>query len=232
MKKMPTTDLTVDVDNLTTTSSSLTSGQSEPYLDCVLDLSKAELPILLLLCLVLNAVSITILVKIKSDILGIDYLLVLTLAVNDFVTMALFSMMWIGGWIRCRNLLNHHMCSFFGWLATTMVIWSAWVVIIMAGCRYMATVKPLYYRSYVTRLRVSVGLGVTLLITLLQLTFPFVGLAAPYEFYSENRICAFNFSAGIAGFSHRAIVGFISMEGLLATAVIMYFNISIIYEVS
>ncbi|OWF35374.1 Rhodopsin, GQ-coupled [Mizuhopecten yessoensis] len=215
--------------NSTNESSSLPNGQSGPEIDCILDLSKAELPILLILCLVFNSFSIIILVKIRSDILGIDYLLVLTLAVNDFVTMALFTVMWIGGWIRCKNIMDVHLCSFFGWLATTMVIWSAWVVIIMAGCRYLATVKPLYYRSSVTRGNVIIVLVFTLFFTLLQLMLPFTGLAAPYVFYDENRICAYNFSAGIAGFSHRIILGVLATEGLLATIVIMYFNISIIY---
>ncbi|XP_063399406.1 uncharacterized protein LOC134684045 [Mytilus trossulus] len=61
--------------------------------------------------------------------------------------------------------------------------------------------------------------------------FPFFGAAAaPYKYYEDNFICAYDFSPGSDGASHRALLGILSMEGLLASMATMYFNISIVYE--
>lgn len=199
--------------------------------ECHFDLSKAELPIVLLLTLVLNGAAIYVLIKIRPTCVSVDHTCVLVLAINDFVTAALYSVMWIGGWIKCGCLMGRHLCNILGWFATSMVIWSAWVVIILAGCRYLATVKPLYYRTHVTVSSVHVSMIATLCLTLLQLTFPFFGVAAQYKFYPGNRICAYDFSPGASGGIHRGLLGFLSAEGLTASIVVLYLNCCVICKV-
>ena len=198
---------------------------------CEIDLSKAELPIVLVLSLLMNLIAVTVLLKIKNKCQGTDLLTVLTLAINDLVTTILFMIMWIGGWIKCGCLMTYSACALLGWLATAMVIWSAWVIIIMSGCRYLATVKPLYFRTNVTYSSINVAMVVTLVVTLFSLTFPFFDLAAEYEYYEDNKICAYDFTPSHGGTSHRYILGALATEGLLATVMVLYFNCSIVYKV-
>lgn len=139
---------------------------------CHFDLSKAELPIVLLLTLVLNAAAVYILIKIRPKCVSVDHTCVIVLAINDFVTALLYSVMWIGGWIKCGCLMGRNLCNVLGWFATSMMIWSAWVVIILAGCRYLATIKPLYYRAHVSSSSIHVFMVATLCLTLLQLIDP------------------------------------------------------------
>lgn len=217
--------------NNTTLSSEWINDSEDVCQQCHFDISKAELPIVLLLTLILNAVAIYVLIKIRPTCISVDHTCVLALAINDFVTAALYSVMWIGGWIKCGCLMDRHLCNALGWFATSMVIWSAWVVIIMAGCRYLATVKPLYYRSHVSISNVQVSMVVTLCLTFLQLIFPFFGVTSQYKFYPGNRICAYDFSPGAGGAAHRWMLGFLSAEGLVASIVVLYLNVCIICKV-
>ncbi|KAJ8299469.1 hypothetical protein KUTeg_023529 [Tegillarca granosa] len=198
--------------------------------NCKLDLTKAELPIVLCLTLIVNAVAIFILVKIRQKNSGTDQFMVVVLAVNDFVTTLMFMVMWIGGWITCGDLLLGPACAVLGWLASTMVMWSAWVVVTMCATRYLALVKPLYYRSNVTAKRLKIGLILTLLITLLQFTTPLTGLTTEYEYYDENRVCAYDFSPGNRSDSHKASLIVIATEGILSIACVLFFNISIVFQ--
>lgn len=198
---------------------------------CHFDMSKAELPIVLLLTLVLNAAAVYILIKIRPKCVSVDHTCVIVLAINDLVTALLYSVMWIGGWIKCGCLMGRNLCNVLGWFATSMMIWSAWVVIILAGCRYLATIKPLYYRAHVSSSSVHVFMVATLCLTLLQLIFPFFGVAAEYKFYPGNRICAYDFSPGVGGVMHRNLLGFLSAEGLIASLVVLYLNFCVIYKV-
>ena len=204
----------------------------DPEYWCGLDLEKAELPLLLFFSLIFNLFSLIILWKIKKTCKGVDYMTVCTLAINDFVSTLLLTIMWIGGWISCGYFMTSSWCAVLGWLVTATVIWSAFIIIVMSGCRYLATVRPLYYRTEVSTYSVAVGLLITWIWTLAQLVFPFTGLVAPYEYYNENRICAYNFAPGIYSSAHRFILGTLSAEGLLATFVTLFFNFRIIYEVS
>lgn len=198
---------------------------------CHFDISKAELPIVLLLTLVLNAMAVYILIKIRPKCVSVDHTCVIVLAINDFVTALLYSVMWIGGWIKCGCLMGRNLCNVLGWFATSMMIWSAWVVIILAGCRYLATIKPLYYRAHVSSSSIHVFMVATLCLTLLQLIFPFFGVAAEYKFYPGNRICAYDFAPGVGGVMHRNLLGFLSAEGLIASLVVLYLNFCVIYKV-
>lgn len=200
--------------------------------DCHLDISKTELPLLLLLTLIFNAVAMLVLVQIRSKSNGIDSLLVLTLATNDFVTTLLYTVMWIGGWIACGSLMERKSCSLLGWLSTALVIWSAWIIIIMSCVRYLATVKPVYYKTKVTTSRIKIGLVLTLLHSLSLVMFPFFKVAAPYFYYKFNRICAYDFAPGKGGPAHRTILGVMAVEGLLTILMVLFFNVSTIYQVS
>lgn len=211
----------------------ITTSQTITQIDnCKLDLSKAELPIVLTLTLIVNAVAIFILVKIRQKNSGTDQFMVVVLAVNDFVTTLMFMVMWIGGWITCGDLLLGPACAVLGWFASTMVMWSAWVVVTMCATRYLALVKPLYYRSNVTAKRLKIGLGITLLITLIQFTTPLTGLTTEYEYYDENRVCAYDFSPGNRSDSHKASLVVIAAEGILSIVCVLFFNISIVFQVS
>lgn len=199
---------------------------------CHVDLTKAELPVLLILTLLFNSVAIFVLFKIRKKSEKINHYLVTTITLNDLFSTLVFTVMWIGGWIKCGCMMTQALCSILGWLSTTAVVWSAWIVIVMSVTRYLATVKPLYYRSHITTFKVQTAIYATLALTLLQLMFPFFGAAAaPYKYYEDNFICAYDFSPGSDGASHRALLGILSMEGLLASMATMYFNISIVYEV-
>ncbi|KAJ8299077.1 hypothetical protein KUTeg_023137 [Tegillarca granosa] len=197
---------------------------------CGLNFSLAELPCLLLMTLIFNAVSIFVLVNIRGQIQTNDHFLVLTLAINDFVTTLLYAIMLVGGWITCGSIMEDNSCSIFGWLSTGMVVWSAWIIIIMTVVRYLATVRPVYYRTNVTVSKLAIALVVTLVLTLAQLIFPFFHLAVPYAFYEDNRICAYEFAPGRGGVIHRSILGILASEGLIATLIVLYCNISIICQ--
>lgn len=199
---------------------------------CYVDLSKAELPILLISTFFFNSVALIILFKIRKKSDEVNHFLVTTIAGNDFGSTVIFMIMWIGGWIKCGCMLTSVTCAILGWFGTAAVVWSAWIVIVTSVIRYLATVKPLYYRAHITPTKVHIATYATLVFTLLQLAFPFFGAAAPYKYYEDNFICAYDFSPGSFSKSHRVILGFLSVEGLLASASTMYLNFSIVYEVS
>ncbi|KAK6190267.1 hypothetical protein SNE40_002176 [Patella caerulea] len=200
-------------------------------INCVLDLSEAELPILLVLTLIFNSVSLLILNRMKVLTETIDHLLVTTLTYNDMISTLLYTFMWLGSWISCGQMLQNITCDIFGWLGTITVIWSAGIVVVMSGCRYLALVRPLYYRLHVNAKSVKIGLVGFLALFLVMVTFPLVGLASPYYYYSSNMVCAYNFTPGDGGLFHRCILGVISVFGLLTVLVILFFNISIVGQI-
>jgi len=208
------------------------SDQSVDF-DCETDLNKAELPIVLLLTLIMNILSVVVLVKIRKKSLGTDYLLVISLAINDLVTTTLFIIMWLGGWVTCGCLMitSAYFCSIFGWLSSSMVVWSAWVIVIMCACRYLAFVRPIYYRTSVSTFQIQVALVSSLAFTLAQFTLPFYNVVEPYEFYNENKICGYDFAPGHGGTFHRMSILFFAVEGLLLISIVLFFNYSIIYKV-
>lgn len=198
---------------------------------CHVDLTKAELPIILIITLIFNSIAIAILFKIRKKSEQINHYLVTKVAINDIFSTIIFTVMWLGGWIKCGCMMNVITCSILGWLTTSAVIWSAWIVIVMSACRYLATVKPIYYHTHITTLRIQIAIYATLAFTAAQLLFPFTGLVAPYHYYEDNFICAYNFSPGAAGSAHRGLIGLLSMEGLIVSVATMFFNLSIVYEV-
>ena len=109
--------------------------------------------------------------------------------------------------------------------------WSAWVVFIMSVIRYLATVKPLYYRSHITTFKVHVAIYGSLAFTLVQMMLPLFGATAPYHYYEDNFVCAYNFAPGAGGVGHHVSLTFLSVEGLVAAAASMFLNFSIVYEV-
>lgn len=203
-----------------------------PVSECRTDFQKAELPILLILSILLNGTSLFILIQIKSENNRSHHYLITTLAANDLVTTLLFTIMWIGNVMVCGKFGGELMCSALGWLGTAMVIWSAWVVVIMSGVRYLSVVKPFYYKMKVTLSTIRFGLLATVVFSFACLIFPFTGLVQPYKLYRENYVCAYDFSPGAGGKLHRVWLGVISGLGLMAIFTVLYFNGSIVCTVS
>ncbi|XP_069133166.1 uncharacterized protein [Argopecten irradians] len=199
---------------------------------CKLDLSKAELPIVLLLTLVMNIVSMVITYKLRHVFQSKDTMLVATLITNDAVTSFIFIVMWLAGWASCGCIMvvDIYFCSFFGWIGSAMVMWSAWIVSVMSGCRYLALARPFFYRQHVKTFQLKVVMGLTLILTLIQFTGPFYGTAVVYEYYSENKICAYDFAPGHGTASHRYIILMITIEGFILMGSVLFFNISIVIK--
>ncbi|XP_033752030.1 C-C chemokine receptor type 4-like [Pecten maximus] len=199
---------------------------------CDLDLSKAELPIVLLLTLVLNILSVIILYKLRHAFQSTDTMMVATLITNDAVTSLIFIVMWLAGWASCGCIMvvDIFFCSAFGWLGTAMVMWSAWIVTIMSASRYLALARPFFYRNHVKTFQLKVAMAITLFITFLQFTGPFYGTAVQYEYYSENKVCAYDFAPGHGEASHRYILLVITIEGFSLIGMVLFFNISIVIK--
>ncbi|XP_067655762.1 blue-sensitive opsin-like [Haliotis asinina] len=212
----------------TTTNSSASATTSE---DCGLDLSKAELPLILVPTFIFNVLAFVVLLKMKGSADSLDRLLVTSLVVNDLLSTCLYLLTFLMGWLSCGLILKKpFVCGLMGWLTTTMVMWSAGVITVMTSCRYLALVKPLYHRSKVTARSIKFALVGTLIWMTLHLIFPFFHLDSPYRIYESNKICGYEFTAAVGGSFHKVILGFISVEGLLTIVVVLFFNISIIQK--
>lgn len=200
---------------------------------CTLDMSKAELPILLILTLILNVISAIILHKLRHTFQSTDTLMVDTLTINDAVSTAIFIVMWVAGWATCGcvMLTSPYVCASLGCVASTLVLWSAWIITVMSACRYLAIKRPFIYRYYVKTFQIKVILAVSLCLTFLQFTGPFFGIAEPFRYLDENKICAYDFTAGHGEPSHRYILLLIAIEGFCLVALVLFFNISITMQV-
>ncbi|OWF35375.1 hypothetical protein KP79_PYT18439 [Mizuhopecten yessoensis] len=190
------------------------SEVSEEDFSCSLDLSKAELPVVLLLTLLLNILSMIILYKLRHTFQSTDTMMVATLITNDALTSVLFIIMWLAGWASCGCIMvvNIYFCSAMGWIASTMVMWSAWIVTVMSGCKYLAVARPFFYRNHFSA--------------------PFYGVAVKYEYYSDNKICAYDFAPGHGGASHRYTLLLVFIEGFCLMGVVLFFNVSIVIKLN
>ncbi|XP_071099443.1 olfactory receptor 2AP1-like [Haliotis cracherodii] len=213
----------------TTTNTSTTSPTTLE--DCVLDLSKAELPLILFPTFIFNVVALVVLLKMKGTADSLDRLLVTSLVVNDLISTCLYLLTFLMGLLSCGDILKKpFVCGLMGWLTTTMVMWSAGVITVMTSCRYLALVKPLYHRSKVTSRSIKFALLGTLIYMTLHLIFPFFHLDSPYRMYKSNKICGYDFTPALGGSVHKVILGLISVEGLITIIVVLFFNLSIIKQ--
>ncbi|RUS69314.1 hypothetical protein EGW08_022924 [Elysia chlorotica] len=177
---------------------------------------EAELPIIFVFTLVVNLLALAVLVRMRSSCDTLDHLLVSILNINDILTTGIFTLMWITGWASCDAvLLEPAFCGFFGWIGSALVVWSAFIIVIMTSFRFLSLVKPLYYRTQVNAgkvIRASVG---TLVFCLAFFLPPFSGLTARYRIYEDNHICAIDFAPGAEGLLQRPFIGATGVIGCL-----------------
>ncbi|GFO29454.1 hypothetical protein PoB_005595900 [Plakobranchus ocellatus] len=105
-------------------------------ISCKLDLNKAELPIILISTLIVNLLAFAVLLRMRGSCDTLDHRLVSILNVNDTLTAGIFTFMWLSGWASCDTLLIKPIfCGLFGWLGSALVVWSAFIIVIMTTCR-------------------------------------------------------------------------------------------------
>ncbi|XP_059150853.1 prostaglandin D2 receptor-like [Physella acuta] len=196
---------------------------------CGLDLRKAELPVIFLITLSVNLLALAVLLRMRGTCDTLDHHLVSLLNLNDLISTALFTFMWVSGWASCDQLLQLPVyCGLFGWLGSALVVWSAGIIVIMTSCRYLSLVKPLYYRTHVTVTTVTRGAVGTLLFCLLFFIWPFTGLTAPFTIYQDNHICATQFAPGGAGLGQRIFIGATGVIGCLTVVHVLVCNMTIV----
>ncbi|ESO82045.1 hypothetical protein LOTGIDRAFT_170320 [Lottia gigantea] len=200
------------------------------YDNCSLDLTEAEIPIILVLTLIFNLISLVIIIRMKCLTESIDHLLVTTLTINDLFSTVVYTTMWLGGWMTCGVMLQNISCDIMGWLGTVTVMYSAGIIVIMSSCRYLALVRPIFYRMQVTLKSVKIALVTLLLYFVLVTIFPLCGITTPYYYYNSNFVCAYNFTPGDGAMFHRGILGLIAVSGIVTTLIVLFFNISIIRQ--
>ncbi|GFS24837.1 hypothetical protein ElyMa_003426500 [Elysia marginata] len=90
--------------------------------------------------------------------------------------------MWLSGWASCDALLVKRVfCGLFGWMGSALVVWSAFIIVIMTSLRFLSLVKPLYYRTQITTAKVVKASVGTLIFCLVFFLPPFTGYTAPYS---------------------------------------------------
>ncbi|KAK3735280.1 hypothetical protein RRG08_046125 [Elysia crispata] len=201
---------------VTSTSDLFDGGHRLWKSSCTLNLKEAELPIIFVFTLAVNLLALAVLVRMRASCDTLDHLLVSILNINDILTTGIFTFMWISGWASCDAVLVKPIfCGLFGWVGSALVVWSAFIIVIMTSFRFLSLVKPLYFRTQVNAgkvIKASVG---TLVFCLVFFLPPFTGYTAPYRIYEDNHICAIDFAPGAKGFLQRPFIGATGVIGCL-----------------
>ncbi|CAH1785523.1 unnamed protein product [Owenia fusiformis] len=201
-------------------------------IDCKFDLREQELPIILIITLMANIVSVLGLFNMPTKESTINQMMVKILAVSDLVTTVFILAQWVANVSNCRVFGGQLGCTITGWITSTLVIWSAAVVTTMNLCRYMSVSKPIFYRHSVTKKKILISLCGSFVWILFEMSLPLYGIAGPFRFYAGNKICSYDFSAGNYGMFHRVTVGFLGAYGIGTIIIVIYCNISIVYQVN
>ena len=125
---------------------------------------------------------------------------------------------WMGG---------RQSCIFFGYVSTVFLLWSAFIVLIMCTLRYLAMVRPFFFRSHVSYSCVKLALAGTIVWSALHLALPAVGIGS-FKFFILGKYCAYDINP--VGAKDKVLVHITVWEGIVVVSLLIFFVIAILKE--
>eukprot|EP00794_Sanderia_malayensis_P016882 gene16882-18588_t len=168
----------------------------------------------------LNIIAACTLWRLGTHKTNISHLIVRVLVVSDALSSVLTMIPII---ISCAGVatMNGAICDAFGYLSSVFLLWTALLVLLLCTMRYLALVKPLFYRTYVTYGIVQFLLVCALLWSVSHLLLPLVGIGR-FKFYEQGQYCAYEIKPTD---SKDAILVHITVwEGWLTIIVLCFFT--------
>ncbi len=170
--------------------------------------------------LVLNAFAAMTLWRLKDHKANISHLAVRVLVVSDALGSVITMIPIL---ISCGKnaVVERITCNIFGYLSSVFLLWTALIVLLLCTLRYLALVRPLFYRTYLTYNVVKYTLVCEFFWSATHLLLPVFGIGR-FKFYPEGQYCAFEIKP--SNTSDATLVHITVWEGWLTIFVLLFFT--------
>ena len=179
-----------------------------------------------LLTFVLNTFAALVLWRLKGYRRNISHLVVRVLVISDALG-SLASVIPIIESCSGTKLRDSTLCTVFGYLSSVFLLWTALIVLFMCTLRYLALVRPLFYRTRLNYDIVWYILAGELIWSGAHLVLPLTGVGR-FKFYSQGQYCAFEIKPTNA--KDAALIHITVWEGWLTIAVLAFFSVRMLRE--
>ena len=181
-----------------------------------------------ILTVILNFVAFIVLSQIKGYKGNTNHFVVRILVLSDAVgavtTATPISMSCLG-----YTLHNSNVCQAFGFLSNVILLWTVLIVLLMCILRYLAVVRPLFYRTYVTFTAVKWLLVGLLIWSSAHIVLPLFGVGR-FKYFPIGQYCSFEIPPERK--RDFALVHLIVWEGWLFIVILIYLTVSMVRELS
>lgn len=155
------------------------------------------------------------------------HLLICCLAASDTASVGLQCLMPVASFMNCGWWGGEITCALFGYINAILILWSAWIVAILSFQRFLVTVHPFKHRLKFTRKRIKMALISLFLVTCLLFSPPFFGIGE-FVYYDMGQFCSLSLTS--TGFADTIFLSFVVGNGFFCIAVVVVFNIRVIFS--
>lgn len=153
------------------------------------------------------------------------HLLICCLSSSDTTSVGLQCLMPIASFINCGWWGGKITCALFGYINAILILWSAWIVVILSFQRFLVTVYPFKHKRKFTTKRIKLVLFSSLLLTAVLFSPPFFGIGE-YVYYETGQFCSLSLIP--TGVQDTVFLSFVAGHGFACVLLIIFFNIHVI----
>ncbi len=153
------------------------------------------------------------------------HILICCLAGSDTVSVGLQCVMPVASFINCGWWGGETTCSLFGYINAILIMWSAWIVVLLSFQRFLVTAFPFQHQRKFTTKRIKSALIYLFLILGVFFSPPFFGVGE-YVYYDTGQFCSLSLTP--TGIPDTVLLGLLVAQGLTCVFLVLVFNIHVV----